>query len=73
MDIPNLLVLHASPHPGARVRQIGFALDGPYLEHCWGTGARTGLRSSVAPGGVDVAERLGCGSPEPGLRPRHRA
>ncbi len=35
MDIPNSLVLHAAPHPDVRVRQVGFTLDGPYLEHCW--------------------------------------
>jgi hypothetical protein len=27
--------LHPVPHPTAAVRQAGFALDDPYLEHCW--------------------------------------
>ena len=30
-----VLDLHAVPHPSAPVRQAGFALDHPYLEHCW--------------------------------------
>jgi hypothetical protein len=35
MDIPELLVIHAAPHPDDRVRRVGFTLDQPYLEHCW--------------------------------------
>ncbi len=30
-----VLDLHAIPHPSAPVRQAGFPLDHPYLEHCW--------------------------------------
>ncbi len=32
---PEVVDLHAVPHPSAQVRQAGFALDHPYLEHCW--------------------------------------
>src|SRR2546421_1229986 len=32
---PEVLDLHAVPHPSAPVRQVGFPLDHPYLEHCW--------------------------------------
>ncbi len=32
---PEVLDLHAVPHPSAPVRQAGFPLDHPYLEHCW--------------------------------------
>ena len=32
---PEVMDLHAVPHPIAPVRQAGFALDHPYLEHCW--------------------------------------
>lgn len=35
---PEVLDLHAVPHPVAPVRRAGFPLDHPYLEHCW-TGA----------------------------------
>lgn len=30
-----VLDLHAIPHPAAPIRQAGFPLDDPYLEHCW--------------------------------------
>lgn len=32
---PEVIELHAVPHPVAPVRQAGFALDHPYLEQCW--------------------------------------
>lgn len=32
---PEVLDLHAVPHPSGPVRQAGFPLDHPYLEHCW--------------------------------------
>ncbi len=32
---PEVIDLHAVPHPVAPVRQAGFPLDHPYLEHCW--------------------------------------
>ena len=32
---PEVIDLHAVPHPAAPVRQAGFPLDHPYLEHCW--------------------------------------
>src|SRR5438105_2076504 len=32
---PEVLDLHAVPHPSAPVRQAGFPLDHPYVEHCW--------------------------------------
>lgn len=32
---PEVLKVHAVPHPVAPVRQAGFALDHPYLEQCW--------------------------------------
>lgn len=33
--MPEVVDLHAVPHPAAPVRQVGFPLDHPYLEHCW--------------------------------------
>ncbi|SRR6266851_4162951 len=32
---PEVLDLHPVAHPTAPVRQVGFPLDHPYLEHCW--------------------------------------
>src|SRR4051812_7715010 len=32
---PDVLDVHAVPHPATPVRQAGFPLDHPYLEHCW--------------------------------------
>ncbi len=32
---PEVIDLHAVPHPVAPVRRAGFALDDPYLEQCW--------------------------------------
>ncbi len=32
---PEVIDLHPVPHPSAPVRQAGFPLDHPYLEHCW--------------------------------------
>src|SRR3712207_5925681 len=32
---PEVIDLHAVPHPAAPVRQVGFPLDHPYVEHCW--------------------------------------
>lgn len=32
---PEVFDLHAVPHPVGPVRQAGFPLDHPYLEHCW--------------------------------------
>ena len=34
-NTPEVLDLHAVPHPAAPVRQAGFPLDHPYLEECW--------------------------------------
>jgi hypothetical protein len=34
-NTPEVLDLHAVPHPDSPVRQAGFPLDHPYLEHCW--------------------------------------
>ena len=33
---PELIELHATPHPVPALRRSGFALDHPYLEQCWG-------------------------------------
>ncbi|MFP5376356.1 MAG: hypothetical protein ACLGIO_06185 [Acidimicrobiia bacterium] len=33
---PELIELHAMPHPVPALRRSGFALDHPYLEQCWG-------------------------------------
>ena len=32
---PEIIDLHPVPHPQAPVRQVGFPLDHPYVEHCW--------------------------------------
>jgi len=32
---PEVIDLHAVPHPTAQVRRAGFPLDHPYLEECW--------------------------------------
>ena len=32
---PEVVDLHAVPHPSVTVRRIGFPLNHPYLEHCW--------------------------------------
>lgn len=32
---PEVMDLHAVPHPAAQVRRAGFPLDHPYLEQCW--------------------------------------
>lgn len=32
---PEVIDLHAVPHPTAQVRQAGFPLDHPYIEQCW--------------------------------------
>lgn len=34
-DRPEVIDLHAVPHPVAPVRRAGFPLDHPYLEQCW--------------------------------------
>lgn len=33
--LPEVIELHAAPHPSAAVRRAGFPLDHPYLEQCW--------------------------------------
>ena len=32
---PEVIDLHAVPHPSTQVRRAGFPLDHPYLEQCW--------------------------------------
>jgi hypothetical protein len=35
MEPPEVLAIHAVPHPNPKVRRIGFALDDPYVEQVW--------------------------------------
>jgi hypothetical protein len=35
MEPPETLVIHAVPHPNPKARQVGFALDDPYVEQVW--------------------------------------
>jgi hypothetical protein len=35
MEPPEVLAIHAVPHPNPKVRQVGFALDDPYVEQVW--------------------------------------
>lgn len=35
MPAPDVLAIHAVPHPELPVRQAGFPLDHAYVEHCW--------------------------------------
>jgi hypothetical protein len=35
MEPPEVLAIHAVPHPNPKVRRVGFALDDPYVEQVW--------------------------------------
>ena len=35
MEPPEVLALHAVPHPNPKVRRVGFTLDDPYVEQVW--------------------------------------
>jgi hypothetical protein len=35
MEPPEVLAIHAVPHPNRRVQRVGFALDDRYLEQVW--------------------------------------
>jgi hypothetical protein len=35
MDPPEVLAIHAVPHPDPRVRRVGFTVDDPYVEQVW--------------------------------------
>jgi hypothetical protein len=35
MEPPEVLAIHAVPHPNPKVRHVGFALDDPYVEQVW--------------------------------------
>src|SRR5262245_18464117 len=35
MEPPEVLAIHAVPNPTAKVRQVGFAIDDPYVEQVW--------------------------------------
>jgi hypothetical protein len=35
MEPPEVLAIHAVPHPNPKVRRVGFALDDPYVELVW--------------------------------------
>jgi hypothetical protein len=50
---PEVLAIHAVPHPNPKVRQVGFALDDPHVEQVWagviGPSALLVLRRLPAP------------------------
>jgi hypothetical protein len=35
MEPPEVLAIHAVPHPNPKVRRVGFTLDDPYVEQVW--------------------------------------
>jgi hypothetical protein len=35
MEPPEVLAIHAVPHPNPKVRRVGLAVDGPYVEQVW--------------------------------------
>jgi hypothetical protein len=35
MEPPEVLAIHAVPHPNPQVRRVGFTLDDPYVEQVW--------------------------------------
>ncbi len=46
----NHIELHALPHPDPRIRRLGFELNDPYVEQCWG--------AVVGPSAVSILRRL---------------
>jgi TrwC relaxase len=53
MEPPQVLAIHAVPHPNPKVRRVGFALDDPYVEQVWA--------GVIGPSGLLVLRRLrGC-------------
>ena len=50
MEPPEVLAIHAVPHPNPKVQQVGFALDDPYVEQVWA--------GVIGPSAVLVLRRL---------------
>jgi hypothetical protein len=50
MEPPEVLAIHAVPHPNPKVRRVGFALDDPYIERVWA--------GVIGPSALPVLRRL---------------